>query len=57
MVTVLTGQANGSFSYGADFVAGSRPTALVADDFNNDSKADIAVANWYTDDVTIFLRK
>lgn len=33
------------------------PAALVADDFNNDGKKEIAVANWYTDDVTIFLRK
>jgi hypothetical protein len=57
IITLLSGDGTGNFSYGSDFIAGSRPAALVADDINNDGKIDIAVSNWYTDDLTILLRK
>ena len=47
----------GIFLFRDDFIAGRRPAALLTDDFNNDGKVDIAVSNWYTDDITILLRK
>jgi Flp pilus assembly secretin CpaC len=38
-----------------DFAVGQNPTALVAQDFNNDTKPDIAVANKGDSSISIFL--
>jgi hypothetical protein len=57
IVSILYGKDTRNFINGSDFVAGNRPAALIVSDLNNDNKSDITVANWYTDDITIFLRK
>lgn len=57
IITVFDGNSDGSFSLAADFIAGNRPAALTVGDFNNDGKSDIAVANWYSDNISIILRK
>ena len=55
VVSILSGNDDFTFSFGANFIAGNRPAALISADINNDGKIDIAVANWYTNDVTTML--
>jgi Bacterial Ig-like domain (group 3)/FG-GAP-like repeat/FG-GAP repeat len=43
-----------SFANHVDFAAGTAPTAIVAGDFNNDGKMDLAVADNVAKDVEIF---
>ena len=46
-VMVFLGSANGSFSSSATIgFSGRRPTEIAVDDFNGDSKPDLAVANF-----------
>ena len=44
-VTVLLGNGDGTFTVGQTLPTGSRPSAVVAQDFNSDGKLDLAVAN------------
>lgn len=55
IISILSGNDDFTFSFGANFIAGNRHAALVSDDMNNDGKIDIAVANWYTNNVSIML--
>jgi hypothetical protein len=44
-VSVLFGVGNGTFSQKADFAVGAGPIDIIAADFNNDGKLDLATAN------------
>ena len=44
-VSVLLGNADGTFRAAVNYVAGVAPNALAAADFNKDGKLDVAVAN------------
>ncbi|CAF1354066.1 unnamed protein product, partial [Rotaria sordida] len=56
-VGVFLGYGNGTFANQQTYSTGdsSRPTALTIGDFNNDSRLDIAVANYRANNVGIFL--
>jgi len=56
-VTLLLGNGNGGFAPagGSPFTLGSRPTYLIAGDFNNDGNADLAVASFFGNNVSILL--
>ncbi|CAM4827581.1 unnamed protein product [Rotaria magnacalcarata] len=56
-VGVLLGYGDGSFSNQVIYPTGinSRPSAVAVGDFNNDSRLDIAVANYDTSNVGVFL--
>src|SRR5687768_16906616 len=55
-VMVFLGSASGSFSSSANIpFSGRRPTEIAVDDFNGDSRADMAVANFATDSISILL--
>jgi hypothetical protein len=53
---VLPGRGDGTFQTQETFGAGeSLLTSLVARDFNGDGRTDLAVANWYSFVVSVFL--
>ncbi|CAF2835608.1 unnamed protein product [Rotaria sp. Silwood2] len=56
-VGILLGNGNGSFEEQITYSTGydSHPYALVVGDFNKDNQLDIAVANYGTDNIGIFL--
>src|SRR5260370_24517321 len=54
-VSVLLGNGDGTFQTGVDFAAGADPSSLVVADFNRDGKPDLAVGNYDSGNVTIFL--
>jgi Ca2+-binding RTX toxin-like protein len=56
-VSILLGAAGGGFTDATNFPsgAGGSPRSLTIGDFNSDADPDIAVANLYTDDVSILL--
>jgi VCBS repeat protein/IPT/TIG domain-containing protein/FG-GAP repeat protein len=54
-VSILLGNGDGSFETHVDYPAGGAPSGLVAGDFNQDGKLDLAVANYYDGTVSIFL--
>jgi len=57
-IGIFFGYGNGSFANPITYSTGydSRPCSVVVADFNNDQYLDIAVANYGTDNVGIFLR-
>ena len=56
-VTVLLGNGAGGFvaGPGSPFAAGANPLFLTAGDFNGDGYPDLAVPNYYTNNVTMLL--
>ena len=44
-VSVLLGNGNGTFKAHVDYSVGDYPEGVVADDFNDDGKVDLAIAN------------
>ncbi|CAF3792437.1 unnamed protein product [Rotaria sp. Silwood1] len=54
---IILGNGNGSFQHQITYSTGydSLPYALVVGDFNKDNRLDIAVANYGTDNIGIFL--
>lgn len=56
-ITIYFGNSNGTFSRQSEYLTGnnSAPYMVVVGDFNNDSRLDIAVANFDINNVIIFL--
>jgi FG-GAP-like repeat/Abnormal spindle-like microcephaly-assoc'd, ASPM-SPD-2-Hydin len=54
-VTVLIGNGDGTFQAAQDYPVSGAPAAVTLGDFNNDGKADLAVANRGSDALTILL--
>ncbi|MEO6390851.1 MAG: VCBS repeat-containing protein, partial [Pyrinomonadaceae bacterium] len=54
-VAVLLGNGAGSFGAPALFGARTQPAAIAAADFNNDTKQDLAVANFGSNNISILL--
>jgi FG-GAP-like repeat len=54
-VSVLLGNGTGGFSSPTNFVVGTRPVSVVVSDFNGDSKKDLAIANYGSNDVSILI--
>ena len=54
-VTLLKGNGAGGFTSSGTLTAGTVPISIVAGDFNNDGKMDLAPANQATENVSIFL--
>jgi len=56
-VTVLLGNGSGGFSAasGSPFAVGGHPQSVTVADFNGDGKADLAVANFGSSNVTVLL--
>lgn len=52
---VLPGNGDGTFGTAASFTVGTEPTTIVVSDFNADGKADVAVGNRFSNDVSILL--
>jgi hypothetical protein len=55
LVTILLGNGDGTFSAAPTVATGTGPYAIVAGDFNNDGKLDLATANYSRSTVTIML--
>src|SRR5262249_27042960 len=53
--TTPTGAAAASFAPGQSFSVGSLPQAIAVGDVNGDGKPDLAVANTYSDTVSVLL--
>ena len=56
-LTVLTGNGSGGFATGTPLAlaAGSNPVSVAVADFNADGKADLAIANFGTNNLTVLL--
>jgi hypothetical protein len=56
-LTVLLGNGDGTFAAaaGSPITVGNNASAVAAGDFNGDGKADLAVANWGDNTVTVLL--
>ncbi len=55
-VSVLLGFGNGTFQAALNYNAGTNPVSVAVGDFNGDGGSDLAVANFYSDNVSILLR-
>jgi hypothetical protein len=56
-VSVLLNRGDNTFQGPFNFGAGQGPFAIAVGDFNRDSKPDIVVANYYSNDITVLLNK
>jgi glucose/arabinose dehydrogenase len=54
-ISVLLGNGNGTFAAPTTYTTGRTPFSVNVADFNGDNKADIATANWDTNDVGVLL--
>jgi hypothetical protein len=54
-VTLLLGNADGTFTSGGDFAVGDSPTSVAAGDFNGDSKLDLVTANSGSHDLSVLM--
>src|SRR5207245_2387552 len=52
-VAVLTGKGDGSFGPETQYTVGGRPIAVVSSDLNGDGHADLAVANAYSNTLSL----
>jgi hypothetical protein len=56
-ISVLLGHGNGTFDSPIKYATDNNPSCVISSDFNNDDKLDLAVANKYSNDLTIFLNQ
>jgi hypothetical protein len=57
-LTVLVNNGNGTFRVAEAFDTGSKgPSSVAAADFDGDGRDDLAVANWESNDVAVFLNR
>jgi fibronectin type 3 domain-containing protein len=56
-VSVLYGNGTGSLSAKQDFTVGLTPFSVVAADFNNDGRPDLATANWHGNSTSVLLNQ
>jgi len=54
-VSILLGNANGTFQAAVNYAAGSTPSSVAVGDFNADGQPDLAVANNSSNNVSILL--
>ncbi|GIW40416.1 MAG: hypothetical protein KatS3mg076_0993 [Candidatus Binatia bacterium] len=54
-LTVLEGAGDGTFAHALDLETGEGPTSVAAGDLDLDGREDVAVANFNSDDVSVFL--
>jgi hypothetical protein len=54
-VSILLGNGNGTFGTATNFAAGTGPLGVAVGDFNRDGRQDLAVANQFSDNVSILL--
>jgi hypothetical protein len=54
-VSVLLGNGDGSFLGAQNFGAGSFPLSVAVDDFNGDGLPDLAVANDFSNNVSVLI--
>ena len=54
-VSVLLGNADGTFQTAVDYGAGTAPKSIAAGDFNGDGRTDLVVANAMSNNVSILL--
>jgi hypothetical protein len=54
-VTVLKNEGDGTFEDKAEFATGKGPSTSAAADFDGDGSTDLAVANWESGQVVVFL--
>jgi hypothetical protein len=54
-VTILHGDGTGRFLTSADITVGDVPDTVAADDFNNDCKSDLVVANLFSRTLTVLI--
>ena len=54
-VSILMGNGNGTFRSPVFYAAGANPSSIVAGDFTGNGVLDLAVANLFSDDVTILI--
>ncbi len=54
-VSVLLGNGDGTLKTKVDFAAGTGPYSVITADLNSDGKLDLAVANVYSDNLSILL--
>jgi Glucose/sorbosone dehydrogenases len=56
-VSVLYGNNTGALSARQDFTVGLTPFSIVAADFNNDGRPDLATANWHGNSASVLLNQ
>jgi hypothetical protein len=56
-VVLLIGKGDGTFGAPIYLTAHQNPSWAVTADFNGDGKADLAVSNWVSHDVSVFIHK
>ncbi|MEB3279567.1 MAG: FG-GAP-like repeat-containing protein [Lyngbya sp.] len=56
IVSVLTNNGDGNFSFPESFLVGEIPNGLVVDDLDEEGDLDFATANFDSDDVTVYLQ-
>ena len=54
-VSILLGDGAGHFGAARNFATGNTPRSVAVGDFNSDGKQDLAVANYYSNYMSIFL--
>jgi hypothetical protein len=54
-VSILLGDGGGEFSAQTNLVSGGRPASIAVGDFDGDGRPDLAVANFNTATVSVFL--